>query len=192
MTSKKKYNHMKKLFFFVFLYCSQFVIGSAVAQTLFSTSTGEISFYSSTPVEDISAVNKKVGSIINSDTREVAVQMRITDFSFPNKLMQEHFNENYLESEKYPTASFRGKIIGNEDFSLPGDYAVKATGLMKIHGVEKPMDLIGKIHSDGKVLNLKVEFLIKLVDYKIEIPTLVFAKIAEEIQVKGTLDLLKK
>jgi len=65
---------MKKLIIFLFLYCSQSVIGGAIAQTLFSTSTGEISFYSSTPVEDISAVNKKVGSIMNSNTREVAVQ----------------------------------------------------------------------------------------------------------------------
>jgi len=183
---------MKKLLLFLLLFASRLVIQEAISQTLFSTSTGEISFFSSTPVEDISAVNKKVGSIINSDSREVAVQMRITDFSFPNKLMQEHFNENYLESEKYPTATFKGKIVGNEDFTLPGNHTVKATGTMKIHGVEQPLDLIGKLISDGKSLNLKVEFVIKLVDYKIEIPTLVFAKIAEEIQVKGTLNLLKK
>jgi polyisoprenoid-binding protein YceI len=183
---------MKKLILILLLVPFHFLISSGNAQTLFSTSTGEISFYSYTPVEDINAVNKKIGSIINSDTREVAVQMRMTDFSFPNKLMQEHFNENYLESEKYPTATFRGKITGNEDFTSPGNHAVKATGTMKIHGVEKPMDLVGQINSDGKVLKLKLEFLIKLADYKIEIPTLVFAKIAEEIQVKGVLDLVKK
>lgn len=181
---------MKKLFLCLLL--ALFLTSTIKAQTLFSTTTGEISFFSYTPVEDINAVNKKVGSIINADTREVAVQMRITDFSFPNKLMQEHFNENYLESEKYPMATFRGKIIGNDDFTLPGNYSVKASGLMKIHGVEKPVDLKGEINSNGKVLKLKLEFLIKLVDYKIEIPTLVFAKIAEEIQVKGMLELMKK
>ena len=183
---------MKKLFFFLLLYSSQFVISSAIAQTLYATSNGEVSFFSSTPVEDINAVNKKVGSIINPATRELAVQMRITDFSFPNKLMQEHFNENYLESEKYPTASFKGKISGKDDFTIPGDYLVNAIGTMKIHGVEKPMDLRGKLHSDGSVLSVQVEFLIKLVEYKIDIPTLVFAKIAEEIQVKGSLELVKK
>ncbi len=183
---------MKKLMLLALLIPIQILSWDIQAQTLFATSTGEISFYSYTPVEDISAVNKKVGSIINSDTREVAVQMRITDFNFPNGLMQEHFNENYLESEKYPTATFKGKIAGNEDFTKPGTYNVKASGTMKIHGVENPMDLIGQINSDGKSLKLKVEFKVKLVDYKIEIPTLVFAKIAEEIEVKGALDLIKK
>ena len=85
-------------------------VEEVAGQVLYSTGTGEVSFYSDTPLETIEAVNKKTGSIINATSRELAVQMKITDFVFPNKLMQEHFNENYLESEKYPTAVFKGKI----------------------------------------------------------------------------------
>ena len=93
-------------------------VEEVAGQVLYSTGTGEVSFYSDTPLETIEAVNKKTGGIINATSRELAVQMKITDFIFPNKLMQEHFNENYLESEKYPTASFKGKIKELEYWSL--------------------------------------------------------------------------
>ena len=86
------------------------LVGLSANAQLFVTQTGEISFFSTTPMEDIDAVNKQVGSIINSANNEVAVQMRVTNFVFPNKLMQEHFNENYLETDKYPSATFKGKI----------------------------------------------------------------------------------
>ena len=78
---------------------------------LFVTQAGEISFFSKTPMEDIDAVNKQVGSIINSANNEVAVQMRVTNFIFPNKLMQEHFNENYLETDKFPSATFKEESL---------------------------------------------------------------------------------
>ncbi len=74
-----------------------------MAQTLYRTSVGELSFFSKTPVLDIQAVNKKVGAILNAGTKDLAIQAKITDFQFPNKLMQEHFNENYMESERFPT-----------------------------------------------------------------------------------------
>ena len=152
---------------------------------LFTTQTGEISFFSKTPMEDIDAVNKQVGSIINSATNEVAVQMRVTNFIFPNKLMQEHFNENYLETDKYPNATFKGKIKETVDLKVAGTYAVTASGTATIHGVSRPVELKGTLVSTGKTLALTCIFDIHLDEYKIDIPKIVFKKIAEVIKVKG-------
>jgi hypothetical protein len=158
---------------------------SANAQ-LFATQSGEISFFSKTPMEDIQALNKQVGSIINSDNNEVAVQMRVTNFIFPNKLMQEHFNENYLETDKFPSATFKGKIRESVDLRVAGTYSVTASGTANIHGVSRPVEFKGTIVSNGKTLNLNCQFDIKLDEYKIAIPKIVFAKIAEVIKVKGS------
>ena len=112
---------MKKIFLLALLF-----IGVQSKAQLYSTTTGEVSFFSKTPMEDIDAINKSVSSIINTATNEVAVQMRITNFVFPNKLMQEHFNENYLESEKFPSATFKGKIKESVNLTVPGTYPISA------------------------------------------------------------------
>jgi polyisoprenoid-binding protein YceI len=156
------------------------------------TNTGEVSFFSKTPMEDIDAINKSVSSIINTATNEVAVQMRITNFVFPNKLMQEHFNENYLESEKYPSATFKGKIKESVNLTVPGTYAIEALGSATIHGVTRPIELKGSIVSTGNNLTLSCQFEIKLVDYQIKIPKIVFAKIAEVIKVSSKMNYTKK
>jgi polyisoprenoid-binding protein YceI len=159
---------------------------------LYMTTTGEVSFFSKTPMEDIDAVNKSVSSIINTATNEVAVQMRITNFVFPNKLMQEHFNENYLESEKFPSATFKGKIKETVDLTVAGTYPITASGTATIHGVTRPIDLKGTIISTGTSLALTCAFEVKLVDYKVNIPKIVFAKIAEVIKVSSKINYTKK
>jgi polyisoprenoid-binding protein YceI len=159
---------------------------------MFMAQNGEVSFFSKTPLEDIDALNKQVGSIINTDNNEVAVQMRVTSFVFPNKLMQEHFNENYLESDKFPSATFKGKIREVLDLNIPGTYAVTAAGTASIHGITKPIELKGTILSTGNQLTLNCQFEIKLVDYKIDIPRIVFAKIAEVIRVTSKINYTKK
>jgi polyisoprenoid-binding protein YceI len=159
---------------------------------LYMTTTGEVSFFSKTPMEDIDAVNKSVSSIINTATNEVAVQMRITNFVFPNKLMQEHFNENYLESEKFPSATFKGKIKETVDLTVAGTYPITASGTATIHGVTRPIDLKGTIISTGTSLALTCAFEVKLVDYKVDIPKIVFAKIAEVIKVSSKMNYSKK
>jgi hypothetical protein len=162
------------------------LLGWSANAQLFTTQSGEISFFSKTPMEDIQALNKQVGSIINSENNEVAVQMRVTNFIFPNKLMQEHFNENYLETDKFPSATFKGKIKEAVDLRVAGTYAVTAVGTAIIHGVSRPVELKGTIVSTGKSLNLTCQFDIKLNEYKIDIPKIVFAKLAEIIKVKGS------
>lgn len=164
----------------------------AQAQTLFSTSKGEVSFYSDAPLETIEGIDSKVAAILNADSRDIAVQMRIIDFEFANKLMQEHFNENYLESEKYPNGTFKGKIQESIDLKTPGTYTVTASGSLTIHGVTKQVTIPGKIISSGNELKLEFKFPVKLEDFKVEIPTLVFQKIAEEVAVSGKMTLIKK
>ncbi|WP_296705300.1 YceI family protein [Algoriphagus sp.] len=164
----------------------------ATAQTLYSTNKGQVSFFSDAPLEDIEAINKVSAAIINADNNELAVQMRIIDFEFPNKLMQEHFNENYLESEKYPNAVFKGKIKESIDIKTAGTYPATAVGTMTIHGVTNSVSIPGTIVSDGNQLKLDFKFPITLSDYKIDIPTIVFKKIAEVVDVTGSMTLVKK
>lgn len=165
---------------------------NSFAQILFGTSAGQVSFYSDTPLETIEALNIKTGCIINTTSRELAVQMRITDFDFPNKLMQEHFNENYLESEKFPMASFKGKIKEDVDLSKSGTYSVTADGTMTMHGVSKPVAVKGTINTSGNEMKVDFKFQVKTEEYKIEVPSLVVTKIAEVIDVTGKMTLIKK
>lgn len=178
---------MKKILLFTLL-----AIGFQSKAQLFTTSTGQVSFFSKTPMEDIDATNKSVSSIINTATNEVAVQMRITNFVFPNKLMQEHFNENYLESEKFPSATFKGKIKESVNLTVAGTYPITASGSATIHGVTRPIDLRGTIVSTGSTLTLTCQFEVKLIDYNVKIPKIVFAKIAEVIKVSSKMNYTKK
>jgi polyisoprenoid-binding protein YceI len=178
---------MKKILLLTLL-----VIGFQSRAQLFMTTNGEVSIFSKTPMENIDAVNKSVSSIINTATNEVAVQMRITSFVFPNKLMQEHFNENYLESEKFPSATFKGKIKETVDLTVAGTYPITASGSATIHGVTRPIELKGSIVSNGTNLALTCAFDVKLVDYKVDIPKIVFAKIAEVIKVSSKINYTKK
>ncbi|MCK4749140.1 MAG: hypothetical protein KAT15_18935, partial [Bacteroidales bacterium] len=104
--------------------------GSIHAQGKYLTNNGIVSFYSHTVIEDITADNNKVASVIDALSGEVAIIITMTEFQFEKKLMQEHFNENYVESEKYPKAKFNGTINNNPevDYSTPGTYYVKVTG----------------------------------------------------------------
>jgi len=183
LSQRKKNKIMLKLSLLL-AFC---LVGFSSMGQLFMSQNGEVSFFSKTPLEDIDATNKLVSSIINTANNEVAVQMRITQFTFPNKLMQEHFNENYLESEKYPSATFKGKIKEVVDLKVAGNYAITAVGTATIHGVTKPIEIKGTITSTGQTLTFNGQFEVKLVDYKIDIPKIVFAKIAETIQVKSKI-----
>jgi hypothetical protein len=182
---------MKKsiLFFSFFLLLGS---GLSLGQTLYRTSVGEVSFFSKTPALDIKALNKKAGAILNAGTRDLAIQMKITDFQFPNKLMQEHFNENYMESERFPTTKFAGKIKEEVDLSKPGTYPVTAEGNLTIHGVTKPVQVKGTIVATATALQVNFSFQVRTADYQIEVPTLVFDKIAETIAISGKLNLLKQ
>ena len=168
------------------------LISQASFAQLYFTQTGKTSFFSKTPLEDISAVNSTVSSILNTATNDIAVRMNINQFRFPNRLMEEHFNENYLESEKFPAATFKGKIAEKIDFTKEGTYDVTAKGVMMIHGVSKEKVLTGKLTVGKDNISIDTNFEIALVDYKIDVPKLVWEKIAEKIAVKNSFSLIKK
>lgn len=163
---------------------------SSVAQSvLFATSTGQTSFFSETPAENISAINKKTQAILNTVTGEIAVRMNMRDFDFPNELMEEHFNENYVESEKYPTATFRGKLVETVDFSKKGTHALSATGTFTLHGKSQSRTLKGQLTvQDGSIV-IESGFDVALTDHAIEVPRIVFMKIAQVIRVKAAYTL---
>ena len=159
-------------------------------QNLYFTQSGRISFFSSTPVEDIQAENTKVNSVLNIETGALSFRVPIRNFEFPNKLMQEHFNENYLETHKYPTSDFKGRIMDFKSINLktPGTYHVSVTGELTLHGVTRTVTERGTltVRPDGQIV-AQAKFPVLLKDYKIKIPKLVVANIAEEVEVKADL-----
>lgn len=163
----------------------------ATAQ-VYLTATGETRFFSKTPVEDIAAVNNKTGAVLNAATGDIAVKMTMTDFVFPNKLMQEHFNENYMESEKFPTGIFRGKIQEKIDFSRPGTHEVSSKGTFEIHGVKQDRTLKGTLTIEADRMTLVSGFSVALADHKIDVPKIVFVKVAQNIDVKTRYVLTQK
>jgi len=142
----------------------------------------KVSFFSETPLENISALNSTSTSFILGDS--IKFSLANTGFVFPKPLMQEHFNENYMESAKYPKTLFRGKINEKPDMNKDGVYKVTCTGMMNMHGVEKLITVPGTITIKGGEVNLVANFKAKLDDYKIARPKVVMEKIAEEIDVK--------
>jgi hypothetical protein len=154
----------------------------ADAQQRYFAEKAAISFFSDGVVEDISARNEKVTSIFDVVNGEVAYLLSIKDFQFPNKLMQVHFNEKYMESEKIPKSSFQGKITGL-NVAAGGTQQVKAIGKLSIHGVVKNVEVPGTIEVSGNRLILKSKFMVKLLDYNIKVPQIVYQNIAQEIEV---------
>lgn len=163
---------------------------TSVGQKLFKTNEGHVSFYSHTPIEDIRASSTKGSSALNTATNQIAFMVLNTSFQFANSLMQEHFNEKYMESEKFPKSSFSGKINETIDWNANGEHKVTATGKLNIHGVEQTRTLPATILvQDGKI-HVTSDFNVKTADHKIEIPKLVWEKIAEEIKVTLNADYI--
>jgi|TARA_B110000240_G_scaffold187799_1_gene225837 polyisoprenoid-binding protein YceI len=147
---------------------------------------GEITFFSYAPIEDIKAVNKKVSAAFDVSNNDIVFQLYISDFNFRKKLMQTHFNENYLESDVFPKANFIGKV-----FALEEDSAI-VRGLLTIHGISKEIEANGMFIQNNNTIKISSEFKIKLEDYNVSIPTIVMYKIAEEILVNVVIKLNSK
>lgn len=165
------------------------IAATAAAQTKYITQNGHINFFSSAPIEDITADNNAVGSIIDPATGEVVFTLSMTGFEFEKKLMQQHFNENYVESDKFPKSTFKGLITNNDkvNYSQPGTYSVNVKGDLTIHGVTKTIQTPGTIEVTGDGLKASSKFIVKPADFDIKIPGIMRNKIAEEIQV--TVDM---
>jgi len=154
----------------------------------------EISFFSSSPIENIEAVNKASKPILNTSTGDIQVRVVMRGFQFEKALMQEHFNENYVESEKYPDAIFKGKINEKIDYATDSVIKVTVTGILNMHGVEKEKTIEGTLNVKGKQVLITGKFMIHLADHNIKIPNVVVKNIAEDVEVtiNATLEPFKK
>jgi polyisoprenoid-binding protein YceI len=146
---------------------------------------GHIWFYSHTPIEDIEAHNRQVVAVLDPSTGELLFTLLIKSFEFKKELMQEHFNENYMESDEYPKAGFKGTIENFDpgDFKADGKHEVNVSGELTIHGVTKHVSVAGALEIEGGTIKAKSDFVVKPSDYDISIPDLVKDNIAKEIEV---------
>jgi polyisoprenoid-binding protein YceI len=156
------------------------------------TKTGHIKFFSDAPLEKIEANNRQVNSVLDLATGGFAFKVLMKSFEFPKALMQEHFNENYVESDKYPNATFVGTIanIREVDISKDGIYPVTVAGKLTLHGITKEINEKGTLEvKQGKIIG-KSTFPLTVADYNITIPGNVGKNIAKtiEITVNVTLD----
>ena len=177
---------MKKILCLAFVLC-----GFQLNAQRYLTKSGEISFFSDAPLEKIEAHNKQVNCAIDLKTGEVIFKVLIRSFRFERALMQEHFNENYLLSDKFPLATFKGNILDQYNLKNlnkpPTEFLVE--GVLKIKGIEKSISTKALFHKYENDIIANAEFEIQLKDFEIKIPRAVFNKISENILIKVNLNL---
>lgn len=157
------------------------------AQT-FKGKSSVVSFFSDAPLEDIFAESKKSSSVFNSTDKKIVVLMKPNSFIFKNPMMQEHFNEDYMESDKFPNATLKGNIIGAYDVTKDGTYPVSVKGKLNIHGVEKDREIKGNIIVKGGKVSVEAKFAIKVADHGIKVPSIQIKNIAEVVEVSVKID----
>ena len=168
---------MNKIIIFILL-----IYSSNLYSQRFITKDAEISFFSEAPIEDISAKNYKVSAVYDLKTNQLVFQLNISDFIFPKPLMQEHFNENYVESDIYPKATFKGNIIDFDKISAT-ETPVKIIGEITIHGESQKITIEAIAKKTQVAVFMTGDFYINLADFAVDIPSIVRNKIAQKIKV---------
>lgn len=168
--------------------CASFILApaaSAQQRVIYDTKAGVAAFRSDAPLEDIRASSNKVAGKLDVTRRIFAFRVPMQSFNgFNSQLQRQHFNENYVESERFPEATFAGRIIEEVDLSRDGVYQVRAKGKLTIHGVTQERILPSKITIRGGSANVETSFEVPLADHNISIPSIVNRKIAEVIAVR--------
>ncbi|MGK6349973.1 YceI family protein [Parapedobacter sp. DT-150] len=167
------------VWFFVMFLCFR-----AEAQDILVDRQSRISFFSEAPLENIAAVTQKASSALQTKTNEIAFKVPIKSFVFEKRLMQEHFNENYLESDKFPEAVYSGKINESVDWGADGTHRVTVAGQLTIHGVKKPYTTQATIKIAGTTVSAHAKFKVRLADHDVKIPRVVIKNIAEVVDVE--------
>jgi hypothetical protein len=163
---------------------SLLTLNVAFAQTeKYFTRNANITFTSEAPMEKIVSSNKSSNCIINTQTNDIAFKVVIKSFEFEKQAMQDHFNNDYLQSDKYPNATFEGKIITILDYKKNGKYDVITEGKLTIHGVSNPVKQSGIIEISNGKITLKSTFNIKLSDYGIKVPNDYLKKISNSVAI---------
>ncbi|HEY0299019.1 MAG TPA: YceI family protein [Arachidicoccus sp.] len=156
----------------------------------FFTRNGEISFNSKTPAETIQAENKQVLAIIDPEAKQVAFNLLIKGFLFQKQLMQDHFNEEVMESDKFPKASFTGKITDAIDLAKIGKYHVHITGQLTMHGITKPISAEANIDVSSSAIKAACAFKVAYEDYNIKMPSVLQNNISKTIAISVNADCL--
>lgn len=154
------------------------------AQEKWTTQSGSINFEASVPLfEEVRAQNNNVYTVLNTKDKSLICIVRIKDFNFKRELMQTHFNEIYMESDKYPKATFKG-IISNFDITKMSSEEVilPINGKIKIHGVTQPISIKGKFKKIANTIQLTADFDLNTDDFKIEIPSMILPKISKTVK----------
>ncbi|GGD05372.1 YceI family protein [Hyunsoonleella pacifica] len=144
--------------------------------------------------EEVKATNKSTTAIYNIKTNEIAALALLKGFRFKNSLMEEHFNENYIESDTYPKAIFKGKIVDldtNEDLTETA-VEVNVKGVLQLHGKEKAIETVLTIQKVDDIISITGSFSVTPSDFEIEIPKIVRNKIAKVVNVNLDFKLVKK
>ncbi|MFN0015990.1 MAG: YceI family protein [Saprospiraceae bacterium] len=183
---------MKQVLLLV-LACMALNSTSGTAQKLI-TRDARIQFDSDMPLEKITGINKSGTAVLDTETGRMEWKALIKGFVFEKALLQEHFNENYMESNKFPSATFKGNLLQFKEvnFAKNGTYNVKAKGKMQIHGVEKDFETPGTLVVENGNAKISASFEVACADYGIEIPGAVRDKIAKTITVKIDAKLAPK
>jgi len=163
------------------LFAAIFIV-NAKAQLYIGEKT-KLAFFSATSLENIDAVNVNIKPLFNIKTGAFAIMAKQTEFKFKSSFMQEHYNENYVESEKFPFATFTGKVNEGIDYTIDGTHQVTMTGKLSMHGVELPRTINGTIVIAKGEIIMDSKFDVIVADHKIKVPSLYVAKIAEVINV---------
>ncbi|QNM86944.1 YceI family protein [Polaribacter pectinis] len=166
---------------YTLLFCFLFV-SITNSQERFLTKNGAITFFSAAAMEDIKADNNQVLSIIDASSGKMAISILMKSFMFEKALMQEHFNENYVESDKFPKATFKGDIVNFESIK-DTDTKVTVKGTMTIHGISKEIIIDATMNRTDKQITAIGEFYLAVADFNIEIPAVVSDNIAKKIKV---------
>jgi polyisoprenoid-binding protein YceI len=148
-----------------------------------------VRFFSQAPLENIEATSTKMRAALNLETGILLFIIPINSFEFAKQLMQKHFNDQYLESDKYPEARFEGKFTG-APIEFNGSTETRFEGLLTIHGETNKVSGKAILKKDGKIIHGKSTFLVRLEDYKIKIPRMVIKNIAEEVEVTIQVDFI--
>jgi len=181
---------MKRIVFKYFLLSIFIFPLNGFCQEIYKCHDGFIEFKSNAAKELIKAGSKNLTGIINTKEKTFAFVVRISSFEgFNAALQREHFNEKYMESDKYPDADFSGKIIEEIDFSKEGIYEVRAKGILKIHHVEQERIIKSTIRIARGVIIVRSDFNVILNDHNIKVPKVVHEKIATDIDVKVEAEL---
>ena len=179
--------YIRSYFFFLFFIC---ISSSGLSQN-YMTKTGLIGFYSKTPLEDIRAENNQVYAVLDAASHRIAFAALLKGFLFTKELMQVHFNENYVESDKYPKATFSGSCSGEMDLTKDGTYQVVIKGDLALHGVTKPIETTAQLEVKNNHIKGSSTFKLKPEDFNITIPAIVREKIASEMNVKVQIDWVR-